>query len=317
MVQTLTPAEAEKKYGKTFCKRYITLVDEKAGKVKIIESCVSVGPSEWDVINLRRSKGVVKNVENKHGSIEIDAAIGDSEIKFGPASEGLGARCIKKISVEGEEVRTTWYALAGATVGIGACLPASPDVIRTEYPDDFRIGGAHTSNVDIITPKYVRVIIGIDDTDTKEKGATWVVGMKMGMACPVGKFIEHKIIQLNPRAPNKTTNCCSTAVSFAVKESEKDALIDYVKKFVSAETYSDDAVISVYQGLDVPKEVTDFGWACKSELFKVEDALKIAEKHGIELIPLKCGNGGAIGAVAAIGCFDLDEKSAGIPEDFM
>lgn len=316
MVQVLTPVEAEKKYGKTFCKRFITLVDEKAGRVRIIESCTSVGPAEWDIVNLRRSRGAVKNIRNKYGSLEIDAEIGESEIKFGPASEGLGARCIKKISIEGDEVRMTWYALAGATVGIGACLPACPDIIRTEYPDDFKIGGGHMSNVDIITPKYVRVVIGIDDTDTKEKGATWVVGMKMGLNCPIGRFIEHKIIQLNPKAPNKTTNCCSTAVVFAVRESEKQALIDYAKKFVAAESYSDDAVMAVYQGLEVPREVSEFGWTCKSVLFSVEDAQKIADENGIEVIRLKGGNGGVIGAVAAIGCSEMDERSAGIPEDF-
>ncbi len=316
MVQTLTPEQVEKKYGKTFCKRFITLVDEKAGKIKIIESCTSVGPSEWDIVNMRRSKGLVSNVVDRHGTMEIDARIGEAEAHFGAVSEGLGARCINKVSIEGDRVRISWCAMAGATVGIGACLPSCKDVIYTEYPDDFKIGGGHVSSVDIITPKMVRVIIGIDDTDTKEKGATWVTGMKLGMNCPIGKFLEHKIIQLNPKAPMKTTNCCSTAVSFAVRESEVDSLIEYAKDFIIKDTYSDDAVMTVYQGLEIPEELSKFGWDCKSILFKPEDALEIAERNNIKIYPLVKGNGGVIGSVAAIGCFDMGCRSAGVPEDF-
>ena len=217
--------------------------------------------------------------------------------------------------VEGDEVRTTWYGIAGASVGIGACIPQCPDVIRTEYPDDFTIGGAHRAHVDIITPKLVRVIIGIDDTDTKEKGASWVASLKLGTTCPIGHFIEHKIIQLNPKVPNKTTNCCSTAVSFAVRESEVPALIEYAVDFIRKESYSEDAVITVYQGLEVPEGLREFGWSCKSVLYTPDDAIRAAEENGVQIISVT-GMKGVIGAVAAIGCFDLGERSAGIPEDF-
>ena len=200
-------------------------------------------------------------------------------------------------------------------MGIGACIPQCRDVIRTEYPDDFKMGGAFRANVDIITPKMVRVIVGVDDTDTKEKGASWVTSMKLGLECPIGRFIEHKIIQLNPKAPNKTTNCCSTAVSFAVREEEVPKLIEYVVDFVKGETFSDDTVVTVFQGLRIPDALREFGWSCKSVLYKPEDAIRVAEENGVQIISVT-GMGGVIGAVAAIGCFDLGEKAAGIPEDF-
>ena len=176
-------------------------------------------------------------------------------------------------------------------------------------------GGAHRAHVDIITPKLVRVIIGIDDTDTKEKGASWVTSLKLGTTCPIGRFIEHKIIQLNPKVPNKTTNCCSTAVSFAVREEEIPALIEYAVDFVRKESYSEDSVITVYQGLHVPEALRDFGWSCKSVLYTPEDAMRVAEENGVQIISVT-GTKGVIGAVAAIGCFDLGERSAGIPEDY-
>lgn len=316
MVQVLTPEEVQAKSGRMFCKRFLTMVDEKAGRVQFIETCSSVGPAEWDAVNRRRSGGVINSVKLKSTMLITDAFIGEGELKFGPVSQQLGSMGISSIKIEGDEVRSTWYAMAGATVGIGACMPACPDVIRTEYPDDFKMGGGHVAHVDIITPKLVRVIIAIDDTDTKEKGATWVTGLKLGTQCPIGKFIEHKIVQLNPNAPNKTTNCCGTAISFAVKESEIPALIEYAVDFVKKESYSEDAILTVYQGLDIPEKLSEFGWSCKSVLYKPEDAIKVAEECGVQIISLFGQNKGVIGAVAAIGCFDMGEKAAGVPTDF-
>lgn len=314
-MQVLRPDEVRARYGPLFCKGFFTLVDEKAGKARIIEKCVSKGPGEWDFVNRRRTGGVIDRISIESDSIVMDVTIGEKELNFGPVSADVGGQGLSALKVEGDEVRTTWFGIAGATVGIGACIPQCSDVIRTEYPDDFQIGGAHRAHVDIITPKMVRVIIGIDDTDTKEKGASWVVSLKLGMECPIGRFLEHKIIQLNPKVPNKTTNCCSTAVSFAVKEEEIPALIEYAVDFVRKQSYSEDAVITVFQGLEVPEKLRDYGWSCKSVLYTTDDAIKVAEETGVQIISVT-GLKGVIGAVAAIGCFDLGERSAGIPEDF-
>lgn len=314
-MQVLRPDEVRARYGPLFCKGFFTLVDEKAGKARIIEKCVSKGPGEWDLVNRRRTGGVIDRISIESDSIVMDVTIGEKELNFGPVSADVGGQGLSALKVEGDEVRTTWFGIAGATVGIGACIPQCSDVIRTEYPVDFQIGGAHRAHVDIITPKMVRVIIGIDDTDTKEKGASWVVSLKLGMECPIGRFLEHKIIQLNPKVPNKTTNCCSTAVSFAVKEEEIPALIEYAVDFVRKQSYSEDAVITVFQGLEVPEKLRDYGWSCKSVLYTTDDAIKVAEETGVQIISVT-GLKGVIGAVAAIGCFDLGERSAGIPEDF-
>ncbi len=311
----LRPDEVRAKYGPLFCRGFYTLVDEKAGKAMIVEKCASKGPGEWDLVNRRRTKGVIEDIRQESDMLVMDVRIGESELSFGPVSSDVGGQGLSALKVEGDEVRTTWYGIAGASVGIGACIPQCPDVIRTEYPDDFTIGGAHRAHVDIITPKMVRVIIGIDDTDTKEAGASWVVSLKLGTTCPVGRFLEHKIIQLNPKVPNKTTNCCSTAVSFAVREEEIPALIEYAVDFVRKESYSEDAVLTVFQGLEIPERLREYGWSCKSVLYTTDDAVRVAEECGVQIISVT-GTKGVIGAVAAIGCFDIGERAAGIPEDF-
>jgi methanogenesis imperfect marker protein 11 len=315
MPAILRPDEVKAKYGPMFCRGFYTMVDEENGIAQIVEVCSSRGPAEWDIVNRRRTGGIIKDIDLDGQTLIMDVDIGGKELRFGPVSANLGGQGVSSLKVEGDRVRTAWKGLAGASVGIGACIPQCPDVIETVYPDDFKLGGAHAASVEIVTPKMVRLVIGIDDTDTKEKGATWVVGMKLGMACPYGKFIEHKIIQLNPDAPNKTTNCCSTAISFAATEEEIPKIVEFAVDFVRKESYSEDAVVAVYKGLKIPKPLSDFGWSAKTVLYERDTAIKLAEENGVQIVSVT-GMGGVIGAVAAIGCFDMGVRSAGVPSDF-
>jgi methanogenesis imperfect marker protein 11 len=311
----LRPDEVRKRYGTLFCQGFFTLVDEENGVAQIIEQCISRGPIEWDIVNRKRTGGVLTDIRSDGLTLIMDTVIGQRPLSFGPVSSELGGQGISSLTVRGDRVHTKWAGLAGATVGVGACIPQCPDVIETIYPDDFKIGGAHKAEVEIVTPKMVRIIIGVDDTDTKEKGASWVTMMKLGRDCPVGRFLEHKIIQLNPKAPNKTTNCCSTAVSFAVKEQDIGRLTEFARQYLEENTYSGDTVMTVFKGLRIPEKLQEFGWSAKHILFTDDDARRAAEENGVEVIGIT-GTKGIIGAVAAIGCFDMGIRSAGVPEDF-
>ncbi|HKM13391.1 MAG TPA: hypothetical protein VJY42_00485 [Candidatus Methanomethylophilaceae archaeon] len=315
MPTVLRPDEVKEKYGPMFCRGFYTMVDEENGIAQILEVCSSRGQAEWDVINRRRAGGIIEDIAIDGHTLIMNTIIGERKLNFGPVSELLGGQGVSSLVVKGDCVHTKWKGLAGASVGIGASIPQYEGVIETIYPDDFQMGGAHEASVEIVTPKLVRLVIGIDDTDTKEEGATWVVGMKLGKSCPYGKFLDHKIIQLNPKAPNKTSNCCSTAVSFAVKEEDVPKLIEYAVDFVRKESYSDDAVIAVYSGIKIPEAISDFGWSAKSVLYEKDVAIDLAAKNGIQIIAVT-GMRGVIGAVAAIGCFDMGVRSAGVPEDF-
>ena len=315
MPTVLRPDEVKEKYGPLFCRGFYTMVDEKNMVAQIVEVCSSRGQAEWDVVNRRRAGGIIEDIDIDGQTLIMNTIIGERELNFGPVSEKLGGQGVSSLRIEGNRIHTTWKGLAGASVGVGASIPQFEDVIETIYPDNFKLGGAHEASVEIVTHKLVRLIIGIDDTDTKDKGATWVVGMKLGKSCPYGKFIDHKIIQLNPKAPNKTTNCCSTAVSFAVKEEDIPRLIEYAVDFIRKESYSEDTVIAVYSGLKIPEALSKFGWSAKFVLYEKNVAIDLAAENGVQIIAVT-GMGGVIGAVAAIGCFDMGVRSAGLPEDF-
>lgn len=311
----LKPEEVRQRYGTLFCRGVYTMVDERNGLAQIIEECSAKGPVEWDAVNRKRAKGVLTDIKVEGTTLIMNARIGEEEVRFGPASKDVGGQGLKSLTVEGDTVRTTWVGLAGASVGIGACLPQGPGTIEAIYPDDAKIGGAHRIEVTIVTPKLVRVILAVDDTDTKEKGASWALMLKVARSCEIGHMIEHKIVQLNPNVPEKTTNCVSVGVSFAVQEREVENLISFFVDRLRQETYSKETTLAVHVGLKVPDEVVEYGRSAKSVIYKKEQAKEIADRNGIRLIEVT-GARGTIGAVAGIGCFDLGLFSAGLPEDF-
>ena len=256
------------------------------------------------------TKGTVEG-----NTIIMDTIIGEGEVHFGPASKDLGGQGLRSLIVDGDKVRTTWVGLAGASVGIGACLPQGPGTISAEYQDEVHIGGAHQVEVTIVTPKLVRVIIAVDDTDTKQQGASWSMVLKVARECPVGTLLEHKIVQLNPNVPEKTTNCVSVGVSFAVREKDLPALLAYFKEALRKNTFSQETTMAYFVGLRIPKELEEYGWRAKSVIYNIGQARDVASRNGVEVVEIT-GRRGTIGAVAAIGCFDLGVRAAGLPEDF-
>ena len=77
MSYTLKPEEVREKYGRMFCKAFYTIVDEKNGIAQLIETCTSKGPVEWDIVNRRRTGGVITNLRLEGTTVTMDAVMGE------------------------------------------------------------------------------------------------------------------------------------------------------------------------------------------------------------------------------------------------
>jgi methanogenesis imperfect marker protein 11 len=311
----LTREDLERRHGPMFARRFITMVDEKAGRAKLIEECCAQGPVEWDAMNRLRARGAIEHVEVMGTTLVMDTIIGEGPVRFGPVSKDTGGQALRSVVVKGDKVETTWLGLAGASVGVGACLPQAQGVEKIEFLSDEEVGGSRSVEIRLTTPLHRRLLIGIDDTDTKEKGATWAMGLRLAREMPHGIFLTHKIVQLNPKAPQKTTNCASTAMSFAVLPDKMDDAVSWAERFVSENTFSDQTAMAIYDSLEIPRRLVKFGADAKETILSIQDAEHAAEGTGVEVRAVT-GLRGTIGALAAIGCFDLGLYSAGLPEDF-
>ncbi|MFA5414906.1 MAG: tRNA(Ile2) 2-agmatinylcytidine synthetase [Methanoregula sp.] len=299
---TLTPDDVKQRFGPLFAKKFLVMVDERAGMAEILEQCHARGTIEWDAMNRRRAGGVVLSCMVEGSAMTIHAKLGRLPVNFGAAGDTIGGQALEAVDVNGDEVITSWAGIAGAGVGVAACLPQAPGVLRAEYPteDDLKIGGARTNRVRIVSPRYEKVCFGIDDTDTKTEGATWVLALKCAEACrvPGVEFLNMRLVQLNPLVPQKTTNCVGSALNFAVRPGQVTALADHVRTFVEAHTVSDDTGIAWYRGIEFPRG-SPFAESIKTRIVMVEEAEREAAALGIRFLD---GNGrkGRIGALGAV-----------------
>jgi len=298
---TLTPQAAAERFGKLFSWKYLVMVDERAGIAEILEQCHARGTIEWDAINRNRAGGAVDRCAVDGSTMVMRARIGIYPIRFGAADSELGGQALEGVEIEGDEVATSFAGIAGAGVGVAACLPQAPGVLRAEYlsEEDLTVGGARTNRVRIYSPRYEKVTIGIDDTDTKSEGATWVLALKAAEAC-AGEGVEllsMRLVQLNPKAPKKTTNCVGSALNFAVRPHRVEALFTALRTYVMAQTKSADTGIACYRGIDLAE--SEYSRRVKTDLLSLEEVEIEASRLGIQFIDQnrKKGRIGAFGAV--------------------
>ncbi|MBI4813678.1 MAG: DUF1743 domain-containing protein, partial [Methanobacterium sp.] len=229
---------------------------------------------------------------------------GKSNLSLKPSLHAAG---IEEVSVEGDEVKVVHAGLAGAGVGAAMCRGMAEGVLRVELQDIG--GGSKVGRATVVTPRMEKVIIGIDDTDTKDEGATWTLAHNVGaeLARQGCQYLDHITVQLYPHNPNKTQNCVAIALVFAVKPGEKDGLIRKVVELLKKDTLSDKTSIAVLQGLDVPRKLRSYSEAAKKSMLTVEEAEKVAQDVGVEMVEVT-GSQGKIGALAALGMYnDIEE----------
>jgi methanogenesis imperfect marker protein 11 len=299
---TLVPDEVKKRFGPLFSRKFLVMVDERAGTAEIREQCSARGTIEWDAMNRKRAGGAVMGIAVQGSSMTIHARLGHHEVNFGAAGSDIGGQALEAVEVHGNEVATTWAGIAGAGVGIAACLPQAPGVIRAEYPaeEDLTVGGGRTNRVRIISPVFEKVCFGIDDTDTRTEGATWVTALRCAQTCLIDgvEFLDLRLVQLNPAVPQKTTNCVGSALNFAVKPGKVPELVKYVRDYIQAHSVSKDTGIACYRGIGFTG-LPDISRRVKTEILSLDEAEQEARTLGIEFVDTNYRKGriGALGAV--------------------
>ena len=320
MDMKLKPAQVKDKYGPMFSQRFLTMVDEPKGVAEIIETCAVRGTIEWDAVNRCRAGGLLQWCEVEGTTMTMRCRLGKSPIKFGPTDVEYGGQGLEAVIVDGDTVKTRWAGCGGAGLGIAACLTQAPGVLYATYPtaDDMKVGGARANRAEIATPLYEKVTIGIDDTDNKEGGATWVLALKASKAAAAIEGVQSlnlRLIQLFPKSPHKTTNCVSSAVTFAARPEAVERLVDGVVATVKAETRSQKTGIGVYRGIGISPELNAFGWEIKKRLVTVEAVEQQASSSGVNFIDLFDNHEGRIGALAAIALSEERTDAAALYND--
>lgn len=304
-MEILKPEQLKEKFNDPWVAPYekiLTMVD--GDKVEIVEYHPCISGSHWLLNQYRNNSELIDSAYrdgNKHVySCHVGCAPLDLKASFNAAG-------IDEIVIDGDEVKVTHAGLAGAGVGAGMCRGMGEGVKYVELEEIG--GGSKPGKATVVTPKLEKVVIGIDDTDTKEEGATWTMAHNVGMELKNEGFeyIDHIIVQLYPHNPHKTQNCVSIALTFAVESERKEELINKLVEILKRDSLSDKTAIAILEGLDIPEKLREYSIATKSGMMTIEKAEEVAKELNIPLIAVT-GEQGKVGALAALGLYnDVEE----------
>ena len=304
-MEILKPEELKEKFSDPWIAPYekvLTMVD--GDKVEIVEYHPCISGSHWLLYQYKNNSDLIDDAYrdgNKHVySCHVGSAPLDLKASFNAAG-------IDEIQVIDDEVKVTHAGLAGAGVGAGMCRGMGKGVKYIELIKSG--GGSKEGRATVVTPKLEKVVIGVDDTDVKDAGATWTMAHNLGveLASEGFEYIDHIIVQLYPHNPHKTQNCVSIALTFAVESDKKEALVNRTIEILKRDTLSDKTAIAILEGLEIPEKLREYSIATKSGMMDVETAEATAEELGIELIEVT-GQQGKVGALAALGLYnDVEE----------
>ena len=277
--------------------KIVAVVDETGNRVELIEFFDCVGGAMWTqhhyakspVVNDVRCVGSTTRYLISPGS--VDLALEGSRFPAG----------ISGVIVDDTEIAISYIGMGGGGVGATACRDRAKGVLRSKSDES---GGGKVAGATVWLPRRQRVLIGVDDTDTPEEGATWTLVHNIAKAVDDEQsvYLSHTIVQLFP-VPYRTKNCVSLVAEFATLDPE--GLIERFHSLLKRYTLSQKTGMAAYTGFSPSEELLAFGRKVKRGEVKAgllenlrDDNLRIVMKGR-----------GIIGAVAAIPFYTSDKEA--------
>jgi len=271
-------------------KQIHAVVDDEDSRVELMERSSCYGGSAWARYHYSRGPLVLSS-RNLGEWFRYMISPGKVDLDLVSSRRSAG---IESVLVKGKEVEVTYAGLGGGGVGATLSRARAEDVLRYDASE---CGGGRVARGTIVLPRRERLIIGVDDTDSKTEGATWTLihNIAARVDRPEARYVSHSLVQLFP-VPTKTQNCVSTAVEFACLPGRAEAMLSDFKALLRKYSVSQQTGMAVFRDFD-PFPLLAFGERCKRERVAYEDALEAAGQNGVQIMM----NGqGLIGAVAAL-----------------
>ncbi|HEY3272215.1 MAG TPA: methanogenesis marker protein 11 [Methanocella sp.] len=272
--------------------RNIVAVSNGNGLVDLVEQSNCFGGSCWAEYHYRQSSPLIIGSRSYGNSIRYSVREGKADINL---ISSVAAAGIESVVVGDETISVTYSGLGGGGVGASMSRALAEDVIDYDLTP---AGGSRKSRGTIVLPRRKRVLIGVDDTDTKEEGATWslVHNIATDVENRNARYLSHALVQLYP-VPTKTQNCVSTVVEFACIDETK--LVRDFGRLLAKYTLSENTGMVVLQDFDA-SALAEYGRLVKSKHVSVDTTLKHIKKANADIL---IDGRGIIGATAALPYF--------------
>ncbi len=291
------------------CRRIFTTVD--GDRVGIYHDCMSGACAAFCGYHHALAGGVLNDVQRDGTLLRETARLGSCDISVGLSP--LSAVGVYGVERERDTIIQHIRCVGGPAYSLSDMMARAEGVVRVESEH-----GPHITEGKVWTRAMVQMTIGIDDTDSKDGGATFALALALlnFISRQKGTIpISHQVVMLNPDVFSKTAGNSASYIEIAVLPGSYKAVLEKIRRFVADESLSAEWGIAVRCGLDLPEGLRDYGRMVRQQIISRSVAEATAERFGIVL---HGGNGiiGALGAVALSGlphAILLDPKNNEFP----
>jgi methanogenesis imperfect marker protein 11 len=268
--------------------RIVAVADESGKNVELIEFFDCVGGAMWSKCHYAQSP-IVQDVRCVGATMRYSIKTGTVDLALEGSRFPAG---ISACTVEGSEISVTYIGMGGGGVGAAACRSDAAGVLRSKSDP---AGGGRVAGATLWLPRMQRVLIGVDDTDTPEEGATWTLVHNIARAVEDERsvYLSHTIVQLFP-VPYRTKNCVGLVVEFATNDAE--GLTERFRLLLEKYTLSAKTGMAVYTGFTPSESLLAYGRKVK----RGEVEAGLLDKIGDLRLRTVMDGRGLVGAVAAI-----------------
>lgn len=296
--------------------RVFTLTDLAHKRCRIVEERVLKGAAEWAAANRKRGAGPVIDARVDGRTVITDAHLGEKpgQLKaasFGPAEQGKGGEVLDDCFTRGKDVVTRWRGLAGAGLGLAASFGLAGGVTEFRAAGLESAGGNRAVELEVVTPGLHRLLIGIDDTDTAQGGATWALAREATAGLEEMAVLGQRVVQLFPGVPTKTTNCVASLIEGAVAPWMKEVVKIEIRDRLESMAKSGEVGLAFAEGIVIDRfaDLASFCHRARREIVTPQDAQAAARTVGAQVM---LDGRGMIGAVAALGASEMGPEAADV-----
>ncbi|MDI9634174.1 MAG: helix-turn-helix domain-containing protein [Methanolinea sp.] len=282
------------------CRRIFTTVD--GDRVEIYHECLSSACAAFCAYHHARASGVLEEVERDGTLLRERARLGETHVEIGlyPAC-AVGVAGVYR---EGDEIVQKIRCIGGPAYSLTDMMAKAEGVCEVRV-------GKRGEIVEgcVRTRALSHLVIGIDDTDSRDGGATFALALallqhlgRVKGVLPIG----HRIAMLSPDVPEKTTGNSCSYIEVAVPPGEYESIREKSLLFVQDESLSPEWGMAFRRGFSVPEGLRAFGARARRERIPPGEAPRVAAAHGVDLY----GGRGRTGALAAVAL-------SGLPHDVL
>jgi methanogenesis imperfect marker protein 11 len=275
----------------------VALADEAGELVELIEFFDCIGGAMWTKHHYAQSP-IVKDVRCIGSTMRYLLEPGTADLSLEGSRFPAG---ISSCIVDPSEISITYIGMGGGGVGAASCRSDARGVLRSRSDP---AGGGKVAGATLWLPRRQRVLIGVDDTDTPEEGATWTLVHNIARAVEDERsvYLSHTIVQLFP-VPYKTKNCVGLVVEFATTDPE--GLVAKFHELLKKYTLSEKTGMAVYSGFSPSGELEEYGKKVKRGEIDPGLVSRIQDRN----LRIVMNGRGIVGAVAALPFFTRYEEA--------